>query len=122
MGRVTGWPTRPPAMKRLRAWPVRLAGNALINPNAGAVVSETATERQKRLAQALRALGGRTLDAYAVARRLTWTRRETPFASLDDFNQMLAVNETAAHLDVLVLRGRATMAFRDGVNQYTRLR
>lgn len=55
MRRVTGWPTRPPAMKRFRAWPVRLAGNALINPNAGAVVSETATERQKRLAQALRA-------------------------------------------------------------------
>jgi hypothetical protein len=45
-----------------------------------------------------------------------------PFGDLNAFNQMLAVNETAAHLDVLVLRGRATVAFVGGVNQYTRVR
>ena len=44
--------------------------------------------------------------AYEVALGLRWTRRERPLAELDTFNQMLAVLETAAHLDVLVGLGR----------------
>jgi glyoxylase-like metal-dependent hydrolase (beta-lactamase superfamily II) len=84
-------------------------------------VAELLTHHDKRLAQSLTALGEGTLDAHAVARELGWTRREVPFGELNAFNQMLAVNETAAHLDVLVLRGRATVAFKDGVNQYTRV-
>lgn len=51
------------------------------------------------------------VTAHDVAGRLTWTRRGTVFSDLDPFNAMLAVLETAAHLDVLVLRGRA---LRDG--------
>ncbi|MBO0867338.1 MAG: MBL fold metallo-hydrolase [Micromonosporaceae bacterium] len=46
--------------------------------------------------------------AYEVALRLPWTRRNRAFADLNPFNQMLAVGETAAHLDVLVEDGRAT--------------
>ena len=45
-------------------------------------------------------------SAYEVALRLTWTRRESSFVDLDPFNQLLAVLETAAHLDVLVRDGR----------------
>ena len=48
---------------------------------------------------------GRPATALEVAQRLRWTRRHTPFADLDDFNQMIAVCETIAHLDVLVHRG-----------------
>lgn len=44
--------------------------------------------------------------AYEVARALPWTRRGTSFDDLDPFNQMLAVNETVAHLEVLVRRGQ----------------
>ncbi|MET7791464.1 MBL fold metallo-hydrolase [Streptomyces sp. NPDC005248] len=84
-------------------------------------VAELLTHHDNRLTQILTALGESTLDAHSVARRLGWTRREVPFGELNAFNQMLAVNETDAHLDVLVLRGRATVAFVDGVNQYTRL-
>jgi len=40
-----------------------------------------------------------------VAERLTWTRRARALAELDTFNQMIAVCETVAHLDVLVDRG-----------------
>ncbi|WP_326601530.1 MBL fold metallo-hydrolase [Streptomyces sp. NBC_01799] len=83
-------------------------------------VAELLTHHDDRLAKSLTALGEGTLDAHAVARRLGWTRREVPFGDLTAFNQMLAVNETAAHLDVLVLQGRSTRAFVDGVNQYTR--
>ncbi len=43
--------------------------------------------------------------ALQVAEQLLWTRREHRFETLDMFNQMLAVNETMAHLDVLVSRG-----------------
>ncbi|MFD5063661.1 MBL fold metallo-hydrolase [Streptomyces sp. NPDC058394] len=84
-------------------------------------VAELLTHHDNRLAQSLAALGDATLDAHAVARKLGWTRREVPFTELSAFNQMLAINETAAHLDVLVLRERITVKFTDGVNQYTRV-
>ncbi|MFG2813634.1 MBL fold metallo-hydrolase [Streptomyces sp. NPDC048410] len=85
-------------------------------------VAELLAHHDDRLGRTLDALKDGTHDAYAVARRLAWTRREVPFADLNSLNQMLAVNETVAHLDVLVLRGDAAVAFTDGVNQYTRLR
>ena len=56
---------------------------------------------------------------YAVAQVLTWTRRERRFAELDVFNQLLAVSETMAHLDVLVLQGRVdAVDSTDGVTHY----
>ncbi|MFD8868763.1 MBL fold metallo-hydrolase [Streptomyces sp. NPDC059590] len=85
-------------------------------------VAELLVHHDERLARSLAALGEDTLDAHEVAHKLAWTRRAVPFGELSAFNQMLAVNETAAHLDVLVLRGRATVAFAGGVNQYTRVR
>jgi glyoxylase-like metal-dependent hydrolase (beta-lactamase superfamily II) len=84
-------------------------------------VAELLDHHDNRLAQSLKALGEGTHDAHAVARKLGWTRREVAFGDLSPFNQMLAVNETAAHLDVLVLRGQVAVAFVDGVNQYTRV-
>jgi len=36
-----------------------------------------------------------------------WTRRRRRLPDLDPFNQMLAIFETAAHLDLLVARGTA---------------
>jgi glyoxylase-like metal-dependent hydrolase (beta-lactamase superfamily II) len=60
--------------------------------------------------------GGGT--AYEVALRLPWTRRNRDFADLNPFNRMLAVGETAAHLDVLVEEGRATKSTMDVVSRY----
>ncbi|MFJ4031370.1 MBL fold metallo-hydrolase [Streptomyces griseoluteus] len=85
-------------------------------------VAELLVHHDHRLEKTHAALKDAAHDAYAVARRLSWTRRDVPFVALSPFNQMLAVNETVAHLDVLVLRGDVAMAFVDGVNQYTRLR
>jgi glyoxylase-like metal-dependent hydrolase (beta-lactamase superfamily II) len=56
--------------------------------------------------------------AYEAARILTWTRRERHFDELDTFNQMMAVMETAAHLDVLVRQGRLSTGVSDGVVTY----
>jgi len=84
-------------------------------------VGELLAHHDDRLAETLAVLGGRTLDAHAVAGELGWTRRKVPFEDLNPFNQMLAVNETAAHLDVLVARGRArSISSADGVHRYVR--
>ncbi|MEU8151325.1 MBL fold metallo-hydrolase [Nonomuraea sp. NPDC048901] len=98
-----------------------LPAHGPVTGSAHARVAELLTHHDVRLAQALRVLGDQTLNAYAVARRLTWTRREVSFASLDDFNQMLAVNETVAHLDVLAARGQVIVTVDGGVSEYTRV-
>ena len=56
--------------------------------------------------------------AYEAARALTWTRRERHFDDLDPFNQMMAVMETGAHLDVLVRQGRLLESVAGGVVRY----
>lgn len=99
-----------------------LPAHGPVTDSAHTRVAELLTHHDDRLSASLAALGEDTLDAHAVARGLAWTRRAVPFGSLSAFNQMLAVNETAAHLDVLVLREQVTVAFSDGVNQYTRVR
>lgn len=55
----------------------------------------------------------------AVARRLPWTRRDTPFAELGTFDRMIAVCETLAHLDVAVDRGTVHVVSRDGVDLFS---
>jgi hypothetical protein len=60
--------------------------------------------------------------AYEAARALPWTRHNKEFGELDPQNQMLAVTETAAHLDVLVLQGRlASSISPDGVEYYRKV-
>jgi glyoxylase-like metal-dependent hydrolase (beta-lactamase superfamily II) len=82
-------------------------------------VTELMAHHDVRLAEAEAALTNGSLDGRMVASRLAWTRRATRFADLDDFNQMLAVNETMAHLDVLVSRGRATASESNDVVWYS---
>jgi len=48
-----------------------------------------------------------------VACALRWTRRGRRLAELDPFNQMLAVTETRAHLELLAAQGRL-LASTDG--------
>ncbi|MFL6172381.1 MAG: MBL fold metallo-hydrolase [Marmoricola sp.] len=61
--------------------------------------------RLNETARAVDRLGPTT--ASRVAQSLTWTRRQSSYADLDDFNRMIATCETIAHLDVLVFRGQA---------------
>ncbi|HEY6377823.1 MAG TPA: MBL fold metallo-hydrolase [Candidatus Dormibacteraeota bacterium] len=58
-----------------------------------------------RLSACLDAVGGGEPTALQVAQVLPWTRRETAYSHLDLFNRVLAVWETAAHLDLLVVQG-----------------
>lgn len=56
--------------------------------------------------------------AYEVARQMGWTRRLRTLDTLDPVSQMLAVCETAAHLDVLALRGLLEPEHAGGVVVY----
>ncbi|MWA02925.1 MBL fold metallo-hydrolase [Actinomadura sp. LD22] len=72
-----------------------------------------------RLAATRAAVGRGPRSAYEVARLLPWTRRERHFTDLDPRNRVLAVSETAAHLDVLVRDGALDAGSDDGVRVYT---
>lgn len=73
-------------------------------------VTELLAHHEERLAASAKAVHQGAATSYQVARALGWTRRHRSFDDLDPFNQLLAVSETAAHLDVLVLQGRLSSA------------
>jgi glyoxylase-like metal-dependent hydrolase (beta-lactamase superfamily II) len=95
-----------------------LPAHGPVAPSTHARVAELLAHHDTRLTRTLRVLDDRILDGYAVARQLRWTRHETAFKDLDEMNQMLAVNETVAHLDVLVVRELAAYTVDGGVNYY----
>ncbi|MCY9784373.1 MBL fold metallo-hydrolase [Nocardiopsis sp. EMB25] len=99
-----------------------LPAHGPVTDSVHARVTELLAHHEDRLRATLTALGDGANDAFGVARGLTWTRREVPFGDLDAVNRMLAVNETVAHLDVLVLRGRTTVETADGTHRYARVR
>jgi glyoxylase-like metal-dependent hydrolase (beta-lactamase superfamily II) len=81
-------------------------------------VAELLDHHDRRLDHTEQVVQREPMTAYDAALLLPWTRRERAFSELDPFNQMLAVNETAAHLDVLVDRGRLHATEVDGVVVY----
>jgi glyoxylase-like metal-dependent hydrolase (beta-lactamase superfamily II) len=81
-------------------------------------VDELLDHHSRRLDESLAAVGTQTRTAFETANILSWTRRRKAFADLDQFNQMLAVAETAAHLDLLVAQGRLAAGDNDGVRRY----
>ncbi|MEO6702521.1 MAG: MBL fold metallo-hydrolase [Jatrophihabitantaceae bacterium] len=82
-------------------------------------VTELLDHHEQRLADSAEVVKVGAGTALEAARALGWTRRQLPFTDLDVLNQMLAVAETAAHLDVLVLQGRLSSSTDpDGVEIY----
>ena len=90
---------------------------------AGGSTHERAREllahHEQRLADTRAALAMGAGLAPEVANILRWTSRGRAFEELHLFDQMLAVLETAAHLDVLVLRGDAVRTGDDAAIAYT---
>jgi glyoxylase-like metal-dependent hydrolase (beta-lactamase superfamily II) len=81
-------------------------------------VDELLEHHAVRLDASLAAVRAGADTAFAVAGQLGWTRRNRRLAELDEFNAMLAIIETAAHLDVLAERGRLSRVEADGVAHY----
>ncbi|MDN5796514.1 MAG: MBL fold metallo-hydrolase [Intrasporangium sp.] len=81
-------------------------------------VDELLAHHAERLDLTLRALDTGAETAFEVAGQLTWTRRRRRLADMDLFNEMLAILETSAHLQVLAERGLVTCEIGDGVRRY----
>ncbi len=71
-------------------------------------VHELLAHHDTRLAETFSAVQAGHATAFEVAKAIKWTRRHLEFADLDVFSQVMSVNETAAHLEVLAMRGQVT--------------
>lgn len=96
-----------------------LPAHGPVSASVHARVDELLDHHSRRLQATLDTLGHGAGSAYESAGLLSWTRRGRSLDGLDPFNQMLAVMETAAHLDLLVARGQLRRAETDGVVHYT---
>jgi glyoxylase-like metal-dependent hydrolase (beta-lactamase superfamily II) len=83
-----------------------LPAHGAVTDSAYARIDELIAHHDRRLDASAAVVRAGASTAYEAARALRWTRRERLFDDLDLFNQMMAVMETAAHLDVLVRQGR----------------
>ncbi|MGD0559067.1 MAG: MBL fold metallo-hydrolase [Streptosporangiaceae bacterium] len=90
-----------------------LPAHGPVTDSVHARVDELLAHHEDRLTETLNAVrAGAGPTAYQVAKGIRWTRRRQSFDELDPVSQLLATGETAAHLEVLVLRGelRKTIA------------
>ncbi len=71
-------------------------------------IRELLAHHDTRLAETLSAVQAGHATPFEVAKAIKWTRRHREFTDLDVFSQIQAVNETAAHLEVLAIRGQLT--------------
>jgi glyoxylase-like metal-dependent hydrolase (beta-lactamase superfamily II) len=84
-------------------------------------VNELLAHHERRLEQTREAASAGPVTAFQAASAIPWTRRQRKFADLDPMSQLLAVGETAAHLEVLVIRGQlARDTSPGGVDSYAR--
>ena len=99
---------------------VLLPAHGPVAPSARTRAGELIEHHRKRLDAMLAAVGPGISTAFEVAGQVGWTSRDRALADMDIFNQMLAVNETLAHLDVLVQRGALRVEESGGVRHYLR--
>lgn len=84
-------------------------------------VDELIAHHRVRLTRCTDIVAAEPGSALEVARELTWTRHETAFADLDVFNAALAVLETRAHLELLVVQGHLEREVTDEGDVYSRV-
>lgn len=106
---------------------VRALPDARLLPAHGPVTSsvhervdELIVHHEQRLDATAAAVDKGATTGFEVANILTWTRREKHLDELDLFNKIMAVNETVAHLEVLVERGALRRESVDGVRHFAR--
>jgi glyoxylase-like metal-dependent hydrolase (beta-lactamase superfamily II) len=82
-------------------------------------VDELLAHHDRRLADCVAHVEAGHDQALTVAGQLLWTKRDTPFATLDAFNRYIAVGETIAHLELLAHDGRIARHERDDEVRFT---
>ncbi|HEY7920340.1 MAG TPA: MBL fold metallo-hydrolase, partial [Streptosporangiaceae bacterium] len=95
-----------------------LPAHGPVTGSTHARVDELIAHHGARLDETEAAILGGAQTAYEAAARLRWTRRGRALADLDPFNQMLAITETAAHMQLLTAQGRVTKQEADGLRYY----
>jgi glyoxylase-like metal-dependent hydrolase (beta-lactamase superfamily II) len=81
-------------------------------------VDELVEHHEVRLQQCLDLVKSGARTGYEVAQGLRWTRHERHLSELDTTNQVLAITEAQAHLDVLVARGHLDVEIDDPIHGY----
>jgi len=82
-------------------------------------VNELLAHHDLRLAETRQAVQAGHATPYEAANAIRWTRHLRMFSELDTMSQFLATSETAAHLEVLAVRGELTRHLsQDGVDIY----
>jgi glyoxylase-like metal-dependent hydrolase (beta-lactamase superfamily II) len=104
---------------------VRARPDAMLLPAHGPVtgsvharVDELVAHHGARLDEVEKAVRAGGTTAFEVGSQLHWTRRQHALADLDPFNQMLAIAETAAHLELLVAQDRVRLVSGNGLRRY----
>ena len=95
-----------------------LPAHGPVTDSAHARIDELLAHHQDRLDRCFAAVAAGAATAYEAARALRWTRRDRQLTELDPVNQMLAVIETRAHLELLAAQGRLASSQDDGVTFY----
>jgi glyoxylase-like metal-dependent hydrolase (beta-lactamase superfamily II) len=110
------------SLKLVRGLPDRrlLPAHGAVSPSVHARIDELLDHHDTRLRQIDELIDGGADTAAGAARRMLWTRRGRRFEELDLISRCLAVTETMAHLDVLVLAGRLRRTDVDGVRHFAR--
>ncbi|MDQ1660416.1 MAG: hypothetical protein QOJ68_396 [Blastococcus sp.] len=108
------------SLAKVRAMPDArlLPAHGPVTESAHARIDELLDHHRTRLDDVRAAVAGGASSALEVAARLGWTRRARTLDSLDPVNQVLAILETIAHLDLLVVRGRLAVETTDGVRHF----
>ena len=106
------------ALVRSRPDALLLPAHGPVAPSVHARVDELVDHHGRRLDEIAAVVARGPSSAAEVAGQLRWTRREHRLADLDVFNAMLAVFETAAHLELLGVQGRLTATVEDGVERW----
>lgn len=91
-----------------------LPAHGPVRPSVHDRVGELLDHHRERLADTLAVVRSGRSTGYQVAEGLRWTRHRWPFEELDLFGQLLATNETIAHLLVLAERGQVVAHEQDG--------
>ena len=110
------------SLKLVRGLPDRrlLPAHGPLAPSVHHRVDELIEHHDTRLAQIDETIDAGASTASESAHRMLWTRRGRQFGELDLLSQCLAVTETMAHLDVLMLAGRLRRSDVDGTWHYLR--
>ena len=95
-----------------------LPAHGPVTDSAHTRIDALLAHHEERLDQCAAAVAAGAATAYEAARVLRWTRRNRQLDELDPVNQMLAVIETRAHLELLAAQGRLASSDHDGVTYY----